>query len=273
MKTNPVDHDNRYVEVLREWDSAHYVAKNRAAAIVRNSGVYVYVGGRHYGERSREVYVRNDSGLVQGIDYSREEAAPHILSLEQCLQENLADPWLVADYEAAVEKENRLLAVILDMESIYARDPWNRYWLVVSSDGHIHRSCNCSTCNKGKEPTKFALVPSLSGSADDAAVEKLGPALCSVCFPDAPVESKEQAKIPGRLALVLAEKGEAEFDKASKVAAEKAAKRAAVQCPGSGQQGKSDRYGFRVICPCCGYSARMAGSSLKVRKHAGKGGG
>lgn len=62
---------------------------------------------------------------------------------------------------------------------------WSRFWLVTSSDGHIHRNRWCSTC---RPRTAFALLPELSGLDESEAVEAYGSILCSVCFPSAPVE-------------------------------------------------------------------------------------
>jgi hypothetical protein len=64
---------------------------------------------------------------------------------------------------------------------------WNRYFLVTSSAGHVHRSMNCSTCNPR---TTYAPVVALSGRTDADAVATLGETLCTVCFPDAPVDGR-----------------------------------------------------------------------------------
>lgn len=64
---------------------------------------------------------------------------------------------------------------------------WDRYWLVTSSPGHIHSSMGCSSC---KVTTTYALVPSLSASTAEAAIEMFGPAMCTVCFPAAPTGLK-----------------------------------------------------------------------------------
>jgi hypothetical protein len=62
---------------------------------------------------------------------------------------------------------------------------WSRFFLVTSSVGHIHSSMCCSTC---RPTTTYGWLPSLSGKSEEEAVEAHGPALCSVCFPSAPVE-------------------------------------------------------------------------------------
>lgn len=137
---------------------------------------------------------------------------------------------------------------------------WNRFFLVTSSDGLLHRSMNCSTCNKGRSLTTFALFASLSGCSVDSAVEVLGPSLCSVCFPTAPASWLEQDRVPAKLAMVLFEKGEAAFIAARDEHVAAAAKRAAGRCAGSGQiipavdrkRPASYRGKPYAICPCCG---------------------
>ena len=63
------------------------------------------------------------------------------------------------------------------------RGRWTRFFLVTA--GHIHRTRSCSTC---RITTDFRWLPNLSGQSDADAVAEHGPLLCTVCFPDAPVE-------------------------------------------------------------------------------------
>jgi hypothetical protein len=134
------------------------------------------------------------------------------------------------DYLAECDKFNdnfqSAVAIMSDADEQWIARQWNRYFLVCSSNGHIHSSTNCHTCNKGKNATQFALVPSLSGTSVDDAVAKLGAGLCSVCFPDAPVEYREQVKISKSQATILLEQGEAAYDTAVAKAAERKAKKA-----------------------------------------------
>lgn len=60
---------------------------------------------------------------------------------------------------------------------------WNRFFTV--PDGHIHRSTSCHTL---RATTRIGWTPNLSGRTEREAVEELGPTLCTVCFPSAPVE-------------------------------------------------------------------------------------
>lgn len=65
---------------------------------------------------------------------------------------------------------------------------WSRFFLVTSSQGHIHSSTGCSTC---LPTTRFGWLPSVSGLTEKEAVEQHGERLCSVCFPSAPVQWTE----------------------------------------------------------------------------------
>lgn len=78
--------------------------------------------------------------------------------------------------------ENRAAADVLDAE--YQRRRWTRFFLVVSSDGHIHANQSCSSYPS----TKHGWQPELSGKSEAEAVEKLGPRMCTKCFPSAPTE-------------------------------------------------------------------------------------
>jgi hypothetical protein len=72
---------------------------------------------------------------------------------------------------------------------------WSRFFLVANTNGHIHRSMNCSTCNRwtvnGPSATQFRWLPTLSGLTEADAVEAHGGILCTVCFPSAPTEWTE----------------------------------------------------------------------------------
>lgn len=65
---------------------------------------------------------------------------------------------------------------------------WTRFFLVTNTNGHIHSSLECSTC---RETTSYAWLPAISGLTEADAVAQIGPRLCSVCFPSAPVEHRD----------------------------------------------------------------------------------
>lgn len=89
----------------------------------------------------------------------------------------------------------------------FGRNGWSRYYLVVSSVGHIHRDPMCRTCNNGRRPTEFALFAPLSGENCVRAVDVFGPALCSVCFPNAPLAWVDGTKIKQSLVTAYLEGG------------------------------------------------------------------
>jgi hypothetical protein len=255
----PVAVDLIYLERLAALSRAGEAVEKAAARVLNEAGKQVYVLSGRYG---RWVTIRREvTHLAVARGVTEAEAAPYILEVPAALAEGLAprSAPLLADAEAARAAAREACR---ECEDEYDRRPWARYWLVVSSDGHIHRSRHCSTCNKGQSPTRFALAAYLSGKPVEEAVADLGPALCSVCFPDAPVESKEQARISSRLALTLAEEGCEAFQKARKEAAAKLA----LRCPGSGQQAKPGAGINTQKCPVCGEWQRAVPSG-KVRPH------
>ena len=71
-----------------------------------------------------------------------------------------------------------------ELESRYTG--WPRFFTTKGPNGHIHSSMNCSTCNKMGTRTDFSWQPELSGLGESDAVAKLGPAMCTTCFPSAP---------------------------------------------------------------------------------------
>lgn len=181
-------------------------------------------------------------------------------------------------------KEALAKAVDLAVEAVEALEAhedgytgWKRYFLVVSSAGLIHASQNCHTCNKGRSDTQFALLPSMSGLSDmTSLVETCGAALCSVCFPEAPVSWVDAVRLPTSVTLVLFEQGEAAFQAALAAYKAKQAAKAKVECPGSGQPPVAGsrtpvRYGRSTYgtCPACNGRHPVTNNG-RLRKHAAK---
>lgn len=166
--------------------------------------------------------------------------------------------------------------LIFSIDSEYQVRRWSRFFLVTSSSGHIHSSMCCSTCNKGRKATTFALLPELSGKDEKAAVDKLGPALCSVCFPSAPVEFVENAKVDKKLAEILRTKGSEAFDEALKAANERAAKRAKNSCPMAGKKApRSERKMWsrsveNAWCPECERWTRVTKNGVFAKHQKAK---
>lgn len=262
----PVEVDVIYLERLNNRSKAAQNVEYAKHAVINRAGIHVStvqvdgLGRKHH----VGVCVHPACGLSPYGRHDWADVEPHVLTVERCIEDGLA-PAEVQALGAAEAVLGDTVAACQECEAEYDSRPWSRYWLVVSSDGHIHRSCHCSTCNKGKNRTQFALAAYLSGQDAQAAVADLGPALCSVCFPEAPVESKEQARISGRLALALAEGGCEAFKKARQEASEKAVQRSADRCPGSGQVAGVDGH-RQAKCPVCGCTQRRT-STGKVLPH------
>jgi hypothetical protein len=65
----------------------------------------------------------------------------------------------------------------------YSKRPWNRYFLVTNSNGHVHRGMNCTTCFP---TTEYSWIVDLADCDEAKMVEEFGQNACTVCFPDAP---------------------------------------------------------------------------------------
>lgn len=64
---------------------------------------------------------------------------------------------------------------------------WARFFIVPG--GHIHTSTQCRTCNHSWEhPTQFEWLTDFSGGKLEDVVDQHGAVLCTVCFPEAPLD-------------------------------------------------------------------------------------
>jgi hypothetical protein len=109
-----------------------------------------------------------------------------------------------------------LIAAAVPYLGEYNRRPWNRYFLVKNTNGHVHRGMNCSTCFSD---TQYGWLVELADCDEDAMIEEWGERACTVCFPSAP--SNPLFNRPARIDREAREAKDAE--KAAK-AAEKAEK-------------------------------------------------
>jgi hypothetical protein len=166
---------------------------------------------------------------------------------------------LLADREALTLELASLRAKTSDLNRLYTG--WSRFFVVTSSNGHVHKSMSCSSCFY---TTTYGPMPELSGQTEADAVDALGSNLCSVCFPSAPVEHQG-----GKFTQAEAEKIAAG---GLKVAREIRAKKAAAEkdaCPGSGKpfadQFRGGRYGKCRHCHTT--QAATSAYSGVARKH------
>ena len=112
---------------------------------------------------------------------------------------------------------------------------WTRFFpSITKSHPHIHRSLNCRTLHAD---TLMSWAPELSGRTDAEAVDELDEALCTVCFPDAPVALHEY----------VSRKSQAEQAERAAEKDERAAKRAAKTLTEDEQRTMGrDHHGDRV---------------------------
>jgi len=102
----------------------------------------------------------------------------------------------LSKYETLRDKMAEIEVETDPLQAIYEQHRWSRFFLVTSSQGHVHSSMSCSTCFP---TTEYGWLPNLSGLTEADAVAQEGSILCSVCFPSAPTEwttgiSKAQAE-------------------------------------------------------------------------------
>jgi hypothetical protein len=178
-----------------------------------NGDMFSYSGGKSGYLRRKRAYfhtARTDEakqGHVMTLAEATELTRANVIALKEYMEANQYtdgdytgvkwDGWkgAIATHEArrAVEVFAKLAertavaedikAEIEALEDLYTG--WSRFFVVTSSSGHIHSSMHCSTCY---HTTTYGWLPELSGKTEAEAVEAHGPALCSVCFPSAPVD-------------------------------------------------------------------------------------
>jgi hypothetical protein len=96
---------------------------------------------------------------------------------------------VLAQDAALLDEMRDLDAQAEAMEKTWRQHRWTRWYPCLNSDGHVHRTLNgCPTVNRGMSRTSMGWETSLSGKTVAEAIALLGPRLCSVCFPEAPVE-------------------------------------------------------------------------------------
>lgn len=102
------------------------------------------------------------------------------------------EPWDANPYQQAKAAYEHNLATaaqvgleIRELSACYRDYYWNRAFLVKNSNGHVHKSQDCSTCF---DSTQFAWLTEFSGANEDEIVEAAGETACTICYPSAPAE-------------------------------------------------------------------------------------
>jgi hypothetical protein len=152
-----------------------------------------------------------------------------ILGYQDSLDFYIKNPKYASDNVEHYEKQIEILKQKLvpikkrqkELNEIYEQDPWTRAYLVVSSDGHVHKDMYCSTCFP---QTRYAWLVQYSNDDEKTIVEDAGQDACTVCYPSAPAEVLNR---PSRIVTadkIAKEKArqEREAKKQAKIAKEKA---------------------------------------------------
>ena len=173
---------------------------------------------RRYAGQKRDWRTREWDGTFEDALYATPESwdAASFERVKTAYERNLATA-------AAIDEE------IAELAACYRDYYWNRAFLVKASNGHVHKSQDCSTCFP---TTEFAWLPQLSGADETEIVEAAGETACTVCYPSAPAEVLNRPTT-----IVTADKVAKEAAKAEREAkkAERDAKRRAAAPTASGE--------------------------------------
>lgn len=127
---------------------------------------------------------RLGGGNPETLAYWRETEAHHLQKAETERAAALATRQESTPYEAEFRR----------------RGGWTRYYLVVSSPGHIHRERECSTC---RDRTLYRWLFELSDCDESEMVRQHGVLACTTCFPNAPTlpgyEAKDDGTCPNKV--------------------------------------------------------------------------
>lgn len=115
---------------------------------------------------------------------------------------------------------DKIVASITPLQAEFAdRNGWSRFYVVLNANGHIHSSRHCSTCFT---TTDYAWLTELSGKTEEEVVALYGEAVCTVCFPSAPVYKGFGDGTSALARYTQAEKDERAAEKAARAAAKTA---------------------------------------------------
>lgn len=195
LSADPVDFDAQYIATYEKQLDAQFDLQRKLEEVQRK------ISPRKYDSwQAKSIY---DLSVKESWDKLKEN--PRILD-DAYGRNNLYEEVLQANRDVK-EAENDIK--VFD-EAHARRGSWNRAFLVTNGNGHVHSSIDCSTCNKGKNPTKFEAMTNYSNHSEQEIVESAGYRACTTCYPTAPVgnerslptkmfgkeeQEKEQARI------------------------------------------------------------------------------
>jgi hypothetical protein len=181
---NPVDFDNQLMALHEKAGQVQArLTGNRDFQHIAVGDRKSYVGKAHLWRRtaaevleSLQIMAKHGQDLPASISRGGQLTARKLLDQENDLMVELSG----------------IMLAISKMDATYAlpENRWNRYFRCMNSDGHIHSSLRgCQTVNYS---TAMSWNTHLSGQPVEAAIADIGPTLCSVCYPGAPVEWRQR---------------------------------------------------------------------------------
>lgn len=238
MQSTPVEVDTKLAEL---HEAGHKLDTQRASQL---RTIKDMAGARYYYRGRQRVTDMTEGQAIEKLsaDPSKRDLRYGRTHAEALAQLDAIDTEIAASDEAIRIQQAKYTG-------------WSRFFVVTSSNGHIHSSTHCGTC---RPTTTYGWLPELSGKDMTSAIEHFGPAaecLCSVCFTDAPVARDQNLTQAQTDALLRGETPQA--------------KPVSDSCPGSGQQAQDADFSYyqpRGRCPHCKASITPT-STGKVRKH------
>lgn len=117
----------------------------------------------------------------------------HLSALVERVRDETTKTTYQADLRAAIDRQAALFTESRPFNDEFVRrGGWNRFWIVTNGNGHVHWHQECSTC---RPTTEFYWLAELSGMSHAELVGEAGERACTVCFPDAPVQTRTQPSL------------------------------------------------------------------------------
>jgi hypothetical protein len=160
----PVEIDTKLEALLLAEDKA-----NQHLGFARQNLVSVAQGYDYQAKFTHAEALAAVQALAAGDTYRRTDAVKALARLTEALA--------IRD---AISAEIRPLTAEFER-----RGGWTRAFLVLASNGHVHRDRACSTCFPS---TSYGWLPQVSGFNEDEIVAAAGEGACTVCYPSAPVD-------------------------------------------------------------------------------------
>lgn len=164
---DPFDYIRPFDYQVRGLQTKLATAKDQMGEALRKA--HLMVGDRNLGSvgwqlTNEETMIRLDrmASLARSVDGT----APTLLTHIQGLHQTITHCELVLEH----------------LDAIYIAGPWSRFYRVPG--GRIHAGNEC----RGIRGANLELLAHLSGRDPGFAVGAHGPVLCTICFPDVPVE-------------------------------------------------------------------------------------